>query len=108
MIFVRMPGLSKGFKTPGEGFCTDYLYPDTGTRSGSYDDVSNDAEGCMSRCLARNADTTAFYLKGTQCGCSATTSGPCEVTVREGYQTYEITGTICCDVSNMHIVVLVH
>ena len=94
--FVRMPGgLPKGLKEIGKGYCTDYLYPSTGTRSGAYDNLSDDAQGCMYRCLAINTDMTAFFLKGTWCGCSATTTGPCKITSSLGYEAYEITGTIC-------------
>ena len=44
----------------------------------------------MDRCIAKIAGTTAFYLKGSQCGCSATSSGACSVTSSSAYTSYEI------------------
>ena len=73
-----------------KGYCTDYRYPGTGTQAGGYDHVSNDAAGCMARCQAVIPGTSSFYLLGTRCGCSATTSGPCAITAESPYTAYEI------------------
>jgi len=78
-----------------QGYCSDYIYPSTGLRNrGQYDNESNTAEGCMERCLALSPDYTAFYMKGTQCGCSRTKSGACPVVRRNAYTTYEIQYTL--------------
>ena len=58
-------------KLSPNGYCSDWRYPSTGTQSGEYDDESKTAEECMKRCQAKIPGTTAFFLKGTQCGCSA-------------------------------------
>jgi len=78
------------FEKLGDGYCTDYRYPSTGTTSGGYDSVSDTAEACMQRCVAKIPGTTSFYLKGTQCGCSASTSGTCTVRSYAGYTSYKI------------------
>ena len=77
-------------KLSPNGYCSDYVYPSTGTKSGSYDDKSKTAGECMKRCQAKIPGTTAFYLRGTQCGCSTTKSGPCKVTKNSAYVSYEI------------------
>ena len=82
-----------------EAYCTDYVYPN----DSGYDDVSNTPEGCMFRCLKKIPTTTAFWLKGTQCGCSRSTSGVCPLTQKVRFQTYMITGTICHDMSNIYL-----
>jgi hypothetical protein len=77
-----------------KGYCSDYAYPSTGKSSGSYDDISSTASECMTRCQAVLPGTTSFYLKGTQCGCSATTSGACTITPNAAYTSYLITGPL--------------
>ena len=44
----------------------------------------------MKRCQAKFPGTTAFYLHGTQCGCSPTKSGPCKIKAHSAYVAYEI------------------
>ena len=44
----------------------------------------------MKRCQAKIPGTTAFYLHGTQCGCSPTKSGPCKIKAHSAYVAYEI------------------
>ena len=101
MVFVRISVLTKGFRKTGEGYCRDWRYP-TADATG-YDDESNTAKVCMIRCMVRTPGTTAFFLKGTQCGCSRTTSGPCDPSGSAGYQTYEITGTICYNMFDVYV-----
>ena len=72
-------------------YCSDYRYPSTGTRTGSYDAASDDAASCKSKCLAVLPDSTSFYPKnGNMCGCSATTTGECSVAAHGSYLSYEI------------------
>ena len=52
--------------------------------------MSKTAEECMKRCQAKIPGTTAFYLKGTKCGCSPTKSGACKITASSAYVSYEI------------------
>jgi len=78
------------FQQIGAGYCADYRYPSTGATTGAYDDVSTTAEECMSRCQTTLPGSTSFYLRGTQCGCSATTEGSCTVVSDTGYQSYRI------------------
>lgn len=67
------------------GYCRDWRY-----LNGGYDSQSSTALGCMKRCQAKFPGTTSFYLKGTQCGCSATKSGACIVKAASGYSSYVI------------------
>ena len=95
-------------KRSSGGWCSDWTYADSGTRSGSYVTTWNTPQLCQDRCVTHFPASTAFYLvDGDKCGCSSTTtSGACALTqpTRTGYITYEIkpgnsmwAGTTCTD-----------
>ena len=89
---------AKSFKAlEPKGYCSDWRYVSTGTQDGGYDDKSKTAGECMKRCMAKLPGTTSFFLMGTKCGCSATTTGKCKITANNGYVSYEIVdaGTMC-------------
>ena len=68
---VKLAKLGYGglYKEIGKAYCSDYQYPN----GKGYDDKhSNTALQCMHRCAAAYPGTTAFFLKGVQCGCSKT------------------------------------
>ena len=88
MTFICIPGGS--FVRTGPGYCKDYEYPNDNNK---YDDNSTTALECMLRCKAKYPGTTAFYLHGTKCGCSRTTTGACETT--DAYDAYEMAGKSC-------------
>jgi len=97
---------AKFTKLTPNGYCADYLYPKTGIRSGGYDNVSTTAAQCHTRCVAQDGVPLSFYLKGTQCGCSAGKTGACSVKARAGFTSYEITLTkaqkIAADACDYH------
>ena len=72
------------------GYCSDYVYPSTGTQVGTYDDEEDDADSCKTKCLAVLPESTSFYItREKKCGCSLTTSGACDVTYL--YDRYDVT-----------------
>ena len=75
----------------GWGYCSDYVHPSTGNQTGTYDDEEDDAASCKSKCLAVLPESTSFYISsGSKCGCSATTTGACQVTSSGNSVSYEI------------------
>jgi len=72
------------------GYCSDWRFPSTGTRSGGYDNLSISYLQCFERCQEKFPGTVTFYMKGNQCGCSTTTNGPCKVVKHRAYKAYVV------------------